>query len=366
MLRSMVLMRSRTILATLSVVALATACTGGAGNSPSGSATQSAPSTSSGSSASASSTPAALTKITVQLSWLVSGENAGEQEAIDQGYFAAEGLDVTLLPGGPNTNDISQVAAGAANIGITSSSPALMLAASQGIPVEAFAVGLQKHPFAFISLPGNPVRTPQDLEGKTLGIQQSSQPLIDGLIAKNHLDASKIKIRYVGGDTTPLLSHQVDVITAWTIDKDQLASLGTDYITLSLWDTGVQLYALPYFATANTIQKDPTMLAAFVRALSKGWAYAMAHPQDAGAAVAKTASGLKGSVEADTIAAMQSFMFNSATQTNGWGTMDPAIWQAQIGLYDQLKQFKSGAPTVAQVMTSSILDATKADRMVSP
>ena len=333
---------------------------------PASTAPSAAPSAAASAQAQAATCTQPMKKVTVQLSWLVSGENAGEQEAIDQGYFAQECLDVTLVPGGPNTNDISQVASGAADIGITSSSPALMLAVSQGIPVQAFASGLQKHPFAFFSLPKAPVRVPADLEGKTLGIQQSSQPLIDALVAQNHLDKSKIKIQYVGGTTQGLMTGQVQVITAWTIDKAQLSVLPSNVVTMSLWDTGVKLYALVYFASTKTIQNDPGMLEAFTRALAKGWQYAMAHPQEAAAAVAKTASGLNAANEAETVQAMQPFMYTSATQSNGWGTMDPAIWQQQINQYNSLGQFKSGiVPTVNEVMTTSILDATTAARVAA-
>ena len=353
---SSVALRGRAIGGLLAAVALVGACSSTAGAPTQVPATAAAASAQAGASG-------PVKKVTVQLSWLVSGENAGEQEAIDQGYFAQEGLDVTLEPGGPNTNDISQVASGAADIGITSSSPALMLAVSQGIPVQAFAAGLQKHPFAFFSLPNAPVRVPQDLYGKTLGIQQSSQPLIDALVAKNKLDKSKINVQYVGGTTQGLMTGQVNVITAWTIDKAQLSVLPSNVVTMSLWDTGVKLYALVYFASTKTIQNDPGMLEAFTRALAKGWQYALAHPQEAAAAVAKTASGLNAANEAETIQAMQAYMYTSATQSGGWGTMDPSIWQAQIDQYSQLGQFKSGiVPTLNQVMTTSILDATSAAR----
>jgi NitT/TauT family transport system substrate-binding protein len=352
------------------VIAVVGACSGAASTAApgatSGASAAAAPAASSSAQASSAAVSASgrpLQKVTVQLSWLVSGENAGEQEAIDQGYFAQEGLDVTLQPGGPTSNGISQVASGAAEIGITSSSPALMLAVSQGIPVQAFAVGLQQHPFAFFSLPSAPVRVPQDLEGKTVGIQQSAQPLMDALIANNHLDKSKIKVVYTGGTVAALLAGQVQVIDAWTIDKAQLAPLPTDAVVMSLWDTGVKLYALTYFATAQTIQNDPGMLEAFTRALVKGWQYAIAHPQEAGTALARTASGLIAANEAQTVQAEGPYMYTAASKAGGWGTMDPSLWQQQIDTYHQLGQFKGTVPTVNQVMTTSILDATTAARM---
>lgn len=371
---SVVIVRGRVIGCLLTIVALVAACSGST-SAPTSAGSSAAPVPSSAAPSTAVSTapasaPAAvsasgrpLQKVTVQLSWLVSGENAGEQEAIDQGYFAQEGLDVTLLPGGPTTNGISQVASGTADIGIDSSSPSLMLAVSQGIPVQAFAVALQQHPFAFFSLPSNPVRVPQDMEGKTIGIQQSAQPLMDALIAKNHLDKSKIKVVYTGATAAALMTGQVNAFSGWTINKGQLSPLPSNYVTMTLWNAGVKMYALVYFASTKTVQNDPGMLEAFTRAVAKGWQYAIAHPQDAGAAVARTASGLVAAQEAQTVQAMGPYMYTAASKASGWGTMDPSIWQQQIDTYSQLGQFTGTVPTVNQIMTTSILDATTAARM---
>src|SRR5205807_1828293 len=56
------------------------------------------------------------------------------------------------------------------------------------------------------------------------------------------------------------------------------------------------------------------------------------------------------------------FAFNANTQANGWGAFDPAVWQDQIKLYDELKQFSAGAPKLEDVITTKILDATKGAR----
>lgn len=299
----------------------------------------------------------------VQLSWLASGENAGEQEAIDQGYFAQEGLDVTLNPGGANTNGISAVASGAADIGITSSSPSIMLAVSQGIPIQAFATELQEDPAAFYSLAGDPVRTPQDFYGKTVGIQQSFQPIMDAVIAKNNLDKSKINVVYAGTSVTSLVTGQVNVVDAWTVDKGQLAALPSDAVVLPISDAGVNIYSLTYYTSLKTIQNNPGMLEAYIRALAKGWQYAVAHPQEAGAAVARSASGLSAANEALTTQDCGAYMYTPATKVGGWGSMDTSLWQQQIDTYQQIGQFKAAVPTVNQVMTLSILDATTAARM---
>ena len=70
----------------------------------------------------------------------------------------------------------------------------------------------------------------------------------------------------IGADMSPLLTGQVDAITGWLTNTTALKVLGTDRVDLRLWDTGVRLYALPYYATAKTIETKGDVLAAFLRA----------------------------------------------------------------------------------------------------
>jgi len=59
------------------------------------------------------------------------------------------------------------------------------------------------------------------------------------------------------------------------------------------------------------------------------------------------------------VKALLPFGFSANTKTNGWGAFDPKVWQDQITLYDELKQFTAGAPKLDDVIATSILDATK-------
>ncbi len=60
----------------------------------------------------------------------------------------------------------------------------------------------------------------------------------------------------------------------------------------------------------------------------------------------------------EAIDVMLKFAFNDNTKANGWGAMDPQIWKEQIDVYAQLGQFSKRVPTVDEVMTLDILNAT--------
>ncbi len=300
--------------------------------------------------------------VNLQLGWLAGNNQVGEIAAKYAGFFEQEKINLVIQPGGPSIDGVAIVASGRCEIGQISSSPSLMLAASQKIPVMCFATGLQQHPYAYFSLPKKPVKSPKDLVGKKVGIQATAKVLLSALLKKNGIAEKDLEIVIIGSEMTPILTGQCDVVSGWITNTTTLKPLGPDRIDLRLWDTGVRLYALPYYATKDTIEKKSEMLAAFTRAVSKGWEYALKNTEKTVDFLVKEYTNLKRDDEVEGSKALLTFAFNANTKASGWGAMDQAVWADQIKLYDDLKQFSAGAPKLEDVVTMKILDATKADR----
>jgi len=163
----------------------------------------------------------------------------------------------------------------------------------------------------------------------------------------------------IGADFTPLLTGQTDAVTGWLTSTASIKALGQPPLALRLWDAGIQLYALPLYATKDTIEKKPAMLAGFLKGIAKGFAYAQKEPERAADFLIKEYPNFKRDDELAGLKVLLSFAFNENTKANGWGAFDPKVWQDQITLYDELKQFTAGAPKLDDVITTSILEATK-------
>jgi NitT/TauT family transport system substrate-binding protein len=300
--------------------------------------------------------------VNMQLGWITGGNQIGEVAAKRLGYFEEEKINFAIQPGGPSIDGVAIVASGRYEVGQVSSSPSLMLASSQGIPVTCFATGAQKHPYAFFSLAKNPIRKPEDMIGKKIGIQATGQILLTALLKKHNIPEDKVEKVIVGSDMTPLISGQCDAITGWETNTTALKVLGPDYVSMRLWDEGIQLYGLPYYATQDTLKNKAELLAAFLRAAGKGWAYCKANPEKAVDLLVKEYPNL---VKPDELAAepiMLSYEFTDRTKTEGWGSFDMKVWEEQIRTYDDLKQFSAGAPKLENVATTAILDMTKDSR----
>lgn len=305
---------------------------------------------------------ATLQTVNMQLGWITGGNQIGEVVAKRLGYFEQENINFAIQPGGPNIDGVAIVASGRYEIGQLSSSPSLMLAGSQGIPVICFAVGAQEHPYAFFSLPKVPIRKPQDMIGRKVGVQATGQVLLTALLRRNGIPEEKVQKVIVGSDMTPLLTGQVDAITGWRTNTTALKVLGPDVVTMRLWDNGVRLYALPYYTTTDFLKAKPDVLAGFLRAAGRGWAYAKANPDKAVDLLVQEYPNLVRADELEALPIMLSVEFTERTKTFAWGSFDPAVWQEQIDLHDDLKQFAAGKPKLEQVMTTRILDMTANDR----
>ena len=96
--------------------------------------------------------------VNLQLGWLLSGNQIGEVCAKQMGFYDQAGIALAFQPGGPNIDGVAIVASGKYEVGQVSSSPSLMLAASQDLPIKCFAAGAQEHPYTFFSLKKNPFR----------------------------------------------------------------------------------------------------------------------------------------------------------------------------------------------------------------
>ncbi|MCX7232404.1 MAG: ABC transporter substrate-binding protein [Burkholderiales bacterium] len=302
-------------------------------------------------------------KVNMQLGWIAGGNQIAEVAAKRLGYYEQEGIDFAIQPGGPSIDGVAIVASGRWEVGQVSSSPSNMLAVSQDLPIKVFATGLQQHPYTFFSLKKNPIRTAQDMIGKKVGIQSTGIILLKALLAKNKIDEKLVTIIPIGADMAPLMTGQVDTVTGWQTNTSALKVLGPDRVDLRLWDAGVRLYALPYYAPIQMIEKRPDVLQRFLRATARGWAYANKNRDAATDLLIKEYPNLDRADERAAIDSLMSYAYNPQTQANGWGAMDRAVWQDQITQYADLGQFSKRVPKVDEVMTMDILNATRDYRL---
>ncbi len=304
-----------------------------------------------------------MTKVSMQLGWFASNGILGEVVAMKKGFYAAHGVELDVVPGGPSVDGVGGVASGQASLGQISSSPSIMLARSAGIPIKAFAAGYQKHPFTYFSMAKSPIRTPKDMIGKTIATQPTAFILLRALLAKNGISEDQVEIVNMGSDMNQLMTGQAQAVTGWLTNTNALKILGDDRVDMMLWDAGIQLYANVYYATDDALQNNADALTGFLSGSAKGWGYARKNPEEAVAMLVETYPNLDKASELEAVGPVLGFGFNDTTASNGWAAMNRKNWESQVGTYASLGQFKGDTPSVDDVMTTAILEATADVRM---
>lgn len=226
---------------------------------------------------SSSATPTAVKDTSLQLGWIANVENMGPYVALHDGYFKDEGLDTTIIPGGPSVTVEPLVASGKALVGLTSAD-IVARAILQGAPLKIVAATLQTNPTSIMSLASAPVNTLKDLEGKRLCVQTSGTAVIKAVMKANHVDVNKVTLVPANFDPSPLVTGQCDAFESFINNQPiTLAEQGIKTKTFPLADYGYNVVSDALIVSDSTL-KDPAKRAAVVKMIAadaKGWRTAL-------------------------------------------------------------------------------------------
>lgn len=267
-----------------------------------------------------------ISPVTFQLGWLANVENMGIYIADDGGYFTKAGLKTTIVPGGPSVSVGPLVASGKAFVGLDSVDT-IARARKEGAPLKVVGATLQKNPSAVMSLAKNPIRTPQDLVGKRLGVQQSGTEIYNAFFKANGVDPKSVTYVPVQFDPAPLVNGDVDAFASFlTSQPIQLKRQGVETEAFLLADFGYGLWADAFVVSEETLadKKKRALLVNVLRASVQGWQDAVADPaRGAKLAVEKYGKSLQLNADEQLLTA-QSFVpliATPETKTNGLLTM---------------------------------------------
>jgi NitT/TauT family transport system substrate-binding protein len=233
----------------------------------------------------------AADKVTLQLKWVTQAQFAGYYVAKDKGYYKAEGLDVTIKPGGPDVAPEQVLAGGGADV-VVDWLPAALAAREKGEPMVNIAQPFKKSGLELTCLASTGIKTPQDLKGRTLGVwfYGNEYPFLNWmgkLGYKTDGSPGGVKVLKQGFNVDPLIQHQADCISTMTYNEYwQVIDAGykpSQLVVFKYEDEGVATLEDGLFALEPKL-KDPAFvdkMARFVRASMKGWADARANPKDA-------------------------------------------------------------------------------------
>jgi NitT/TauT family transport system substrate-binding protein len=295
-----------------------------------------------------------LTKVTFSLDFIPLGRHAPWYAAIAEGYYKAEGLDVSIIPSHGTAQTIQSIESGTAQIGFTDV-PSLALARANGAKLKMVAVNYEKAPYAIFSLAnGANVTNAKQLEGLTLGSGAGSftPKIIRGFMTQHGLDSKTLKISNVAPSAraAALLSGKVPAIEFFVMAKPGLEgaakSKGTELRTYLLADHGLKLYSNGIVTTEGYLAKNPDIVKSFVKASLRGWQFALHNAKKAAEDQIKYIPSLNVAKSVAEIAVVKNLAVTPDVEKHGLGWFDPAEMKSSLDFVIKNVGI-SGTPPVA-------------------
>ena len=280
------------------------------------------------------SSKSSLTPVKFQTDWYPQPEHGGFYEALLKGYYNQEGLDVSIVPGGPYAIAEQQVSLGAMQFAMGSSDRVLQ-AVSQGQPLVAVATTMQHDPQGVMMHASSPVHSFADLEGHTMAIKTGAT-WFEYLVARYHLkDVHETPATYSIANflEDPNYIQQIFV----TSEPFFARKAGADIRTMLISETGYDPYRV-FFTSQTYLQEHPEVVAKFVRASLRGWRDYMADPKEVNAELLRLNPAMTADQMQFTWAALKDGHFiYPADDPAKAGDMQAARWTAMYQLLSELK-----------------------------
>ncbi|TKJ83385.1 myristoyl transferase [Paenibacillus sp. CFBP13512] len=232
--------------------------------------------------------------VKLQLKWVPQAQFAGYFVAKDKGYYEQEGLNVEILPGGPDIVPEQQVAGGSADIGVDWVG-SLLTSQEQEMPLIQIAQIFQKSGLVVVSKKSAGMNTPADLKGKKVGNWMGGNEFeLLALFDKYGLDPNKdVSFTKQGFTMDQFLGGELDAASAMTYNEYQIllesGLKDSDLNVIDMNDEGVAMLEDNLFANKEWLDANKETAAKFLRASLKGWKDAIADPEAAVDSVMKQA-----------------------------------------------------------------------------
>lgn len=279
----------------------------------------------------------AADKVTVQMKWVPQAQFAGYYVAQAKGYYKAEGLDVTIKPGGPDVSPVQVLAGNQADV-IVNWMPDALAAREAGVPLVNIAQVFDKSGLMLTCKKSSGVASPKDFKGKTLGVWfgGNEYPFLNWMAKLGLKPDTDVKVLKQGFNVDPLLQNQAACISTMIYNEYwQVVDAGvkeSELVTFFYEKEGVASLEDGLYVLDSKLKDKAFVarMAKFLKATFKGWNDAVKNPEEAAKIV--VAADPSGSA---TLAVQKRQMDNVAKligNANGpkMGYLEPAAYERTV------------------------------------
>ncbi|MBI2371763.1 MAG: ABC transporter substrate-binding protein [Deltaproteobacteria bacterium] len=289
-------------------------------------------------------------EVSLRLDWVAYGHHTPFALTAEKGYYAENGLVVSIQEGRGSATTLKLVANVSNTFGFADSGVAAK-GIVQDVPVKVVAGVLQKSPLAILSLEETGIRTPKDLEGKLIAgtAGGSGELLLPAFLKANGLAPDAVRMVTVEPGAKPIyvLQKKVHGTIGFTInDKTIMESKGARIAALSYGDHGVNVLAHGIIVSQKVLQEQPDMVRKFLAATARGYAAARANPDEAVAALKKRfpQSQVPNEIIRKQLVLSLELLQTRRTEGRPWGWMAREDWEATQDLLHQYAGLERKVP----------------------
>ena len=207
-------------------------------------------------------------RVTLQLNWFPEAEHGGFYAANVRGFFADEGLDVTIQPGGPKVPVVQQLDSGRVDFAVMNADR-IVFARAKGVDIVAVLTPMQHSPHCIMVHRSAGINKLEQLSDVTLAV--GSGPAFYQFMARQ-LPLKNVKTVSYPGSIGPFLANDRFAQQAYVFSEPFLArQKGANPVCLMLSELGYDPYASLLVTRGATIRERPDLVRKMVRACITGW-----------------------------------------------------------------------------------------------
>jgi len=216
--------------------------------------------------------PQALDKVSFGTNWVAEGEHGGFFQAVADGTYRKYGLDVTIVPGGPNDNNRMLLIAGKIDFFMAANTLMSLDAVANNVPLVCVAAIFQKDPQVFLTHPEAKITKLEELKPLTLFVSKEGMTSYYQWL-KSEYGFSDKNVRPYTFNAQPFIataqSAMQGYVTSEPFAVEKAAGFKPGVILLA--DAGYNTYSTLIEARAETVEKRPDLVQRFVDASIIGW-----------------------------------------------------------------------------------------------
>lgn len=223
----------------------------------------------------------ALKKAVFIPQWSPQAQFAGFYVGRQMGYYKQQGIDLTILQGGPDSPSSRMLREKRVDFTTMFLSTAVKLR-SQGVPVVNVAQIVQRSALMLVTRKGSGITRPEDFQDRKVSIWPGFRLQVMAFFDKYRVRVKEIPQGY---SVNLFLRGAVDAASAmWYNEYKTILDSGineNELTTFMLSDYGINFPEDGIYCLASVRKKDPALVRGFVQATIKGWRYAFDHPDQA-------------------------------------------------------------------------------------